>query len=83
MPPVSVLPNEEYQTLPDVKFTLPNCKVHIVNFLFCQVDFTSLPSPCCPIVKCTSVLLLGKKFSQIGDHPKENVNKVMIKPRHI
>jgi hypothetical protein len=83
MPPVSVLPNEEYLTLPDFKFTLPNCKVHIVNFLFCQVDFTSSPSPCCPIVSPHQCCFKEKKFSQIGDHPKEDVNKVVIKPRNI
>jgi hypothetical protein len=83
MPPVAILPNEEYLSLPDFKFTLPYCKVHIANFLFCQVDFTSSPGQCCPIVKSTSMLLLGKKISQIGDRPKEDVNKVMIQPRNI
>jgi hypothetical protein len=29
------------------------------------------------------VLLLGKKISQIGIRPKEDVNEVMIKPRNI
>jgi hypothetical protein len=29
------------------------------------------------------MLLLGKKISQIGDRPKEDVNKVMIQPRNI
>jgi hypothetical protein len=84
MPPVAILPNEDYLTLPDFKFTLPNCKVHIANFFyFAKSTFTSSPSPCCPIVKSTSVLLLGKKISQIGDRPKEDVNKVMIQPRNI
>ncbi len=50
---LGTLPNSFYLL---TKFTLPNCQINIANFfiwLFCQLDFTTLSSPLCQIIKST------------------------------